>query len=417
MNKNTLLAGALLCCLPVVTFAGERTMLVLDASGSMWGQVDGKAKIDIAREALKTLMADWPENHEVGLVAYGHRRKDDCNDIETLIPVGPMDAARISVAVDALTPKGKTPLSAAVKQAAEALKYTEEKATVILISDGVETCNLDPCALGTELEKLGVDFTAHVIGFDVAKAADQQGLRCLAENTDGKFIAAANAGELKTALEQTAKAPESEPQPAPEPEKKPEPPVLPKATLTIAPAEVIRGAEITINVDSAEDISGGGNAHIELFKVGKNVAADHQYVYVDKKTGGYKLVTMRMPNVAGEFIVKLLTRDKKNVLAEVPVQVVEAEAKLLAPAQAAPDSKVEVKLDAPLGLSGEVRLYPQNGTKHVDVEYVREDAIENYKPMRFTLPKEPGAYVFRFEAKPDRKVMAESPIQVGGTQP
>ena len=90
---------------------------------------------------------------------------------------------------------------------------------MVLISDGVETCNLDPCALGTELEKLGVDFTAHVIGFDVNKVEDQKGLRCLAENTGGKFISAANAGELKTALEQTAKAPE--PEPAPPPETKP----------------------------------------------------------------------------------------------------------------------------------------------------------------------------------------------------
>ena len=124
-----------------------------------------------------------------------------------------------------------------------------------------------------------------------------------------------------------------------------------------------------------------------------------------------------MPSVAGDFTVKLLTRDKKHVLAEAPLKVIEAEVKLLAPTQAAPGSKVEVKLDAPLGLKGEVRLYPQNGTKQVGIEYVREDAIENYKSMKFTLPEVAGAYVFKFEAKPDKKVMAELPIQVGGAQP
>ena len=415
MNKKIALVSLLVCAAASSVQAEERSMLVLDASGSMWGQVDGKPKIDIARDALKTLVAAWPEGRSVGLVAYGHRHKDDCADIETLLPAGAVDAAKMGAIVDGLTPKGKTPLSAAVKHAAEALKYTEEKATVVLISDGVETCNLDPCALGTELEKLGVDFTAHVIGFDVNKVEDQKGLRCLAENTGGKFISAANAGELKTALEQTAKAPE--PEPVPPPETKPEPPVLPKATLTITPAEVIKGAEITINVESAEDITGGGHAHLELFKVGKNVAAEHQYVYEDKKAGGYKPATLRVPSVAGDFTVKLLTRDKKHVLAEAPLKVIEAEVKLLAPAQAAPGSKVEVKLDAPLGLKGEVRLYPQNGTKQVGIEYVREDAIENYKSMKFTLPEVAGAYVFKFEAKPDKKVMAELPIQVGGAQP
>ena len=53
-------------------------------------------------------------------------------------------------------------------QAAESLRHVEQKATVILVSDGEETCNLDPCQVGRELEAAGVDFTAHVIGFDVA---------------------------------------------------------------------------------------------------------------------------------------------------------------------------------------------------------------------------------------------------------
>ena len=60
---------------------------------------------------------------------------------------------------------GKTPLTEAVRQAASTLKSTEAKATVILITDGIETCEADPCALGAELEASGVDFTAHVVGF------------------------------------------------------------------------------------------------------------------------------------------------------------------------------------------------------------------------------------------------------------
>ena len=83
---------------------------------------------------------------------------------------------------------GKTPLSAAVKQAAEALKYTEDKATVILITDGLETCEADPCALGKELEQSGVDFTAHVVGFGLTAEEGKQ-VACLAENTGGKYHA------------------------------------------------------------------------------------------------------------------------------------------------------------------------------------------------------------------------------------
>jgi Ca-activated chloride channel family protein len=89
-------------------------------------------------------------------------------------------------AVDGISPKGKTPLSESVRRAAAELKYTEEKATVILVSDGEETCNLDPCKVGEELEKQGVDFTAHVIGFSLVKQVQQDQLRCLAEKTGGR---------------------------------------------------------------------------------------------------------------------------------------------------------------------------------------------------------------------------------------
>ena len=115
--------------------------------------------------------------------------------------------------------------------------------------------------------------------------------------------------------------------------------------------------------------------------------------------------------------MRLAKGDKRELVAEAAVKVIEAEIKLLAPAQAAPGSRIEVKLDAPLGLKGEVRLYPQNGTKSVGLGYVREDAVENYKSMRFMLPETVGAYVFKFEAAPDKKVMAELPIQIGGVQP
>jgi len=176
-----------------------RAMLVLDASGSMWGQVEGKNKIVIAREVLADMMKDWDEDVHLGLSAYGHNRKGDCKDIETLVKVGPKTGKKIVKTVNDINPKGKTPLTAAVKKAAEELKYTEEAATVILLSDGKETCDLDPCKVGASLEEQGVDFTAHVIGFDV-KIEDQAGLKCLAENTGGKFMAAENAGQLGEAL-------------------------------------------------------------------------------------------------------------------------------------------------------------------------------------------------------------------------
>jgi len=67
-----------------------KVMIILDASGSMWGKVDGKPKIQIAREVLKDLLPKFGTHMHLGLSAYGHRKKGDCNDIETLIPIGPL---------------------------------------------------------------------------------------------------------------------------------------------------------------------------------------------------------------------------------------------------------------------------------------------------------------------------------------
>ncbi|MBK6332747.1 MAG: VWA domain-containing protein [Thermomonas sp.] len=203
--------------------ARPATMLVLDASGSMWGQIDGKAKIAIARDAVGAMLDDW-KGGDLGLMAYGHNRKGDCADIEVLQAIGPDTAAGIRKRVDALNPKGMTPISESVRQAAAQLHFTEQKATVILVSDGEETCSANPCALGKELEAAGVDFTAHVVGFDIQKGSKaHQQLQCLAANTGGRYVDAKDAGELNRALQSVAKAPAS-------------PPAKPKAIENLKPA-------------------------------------------------------------------------------------------------------------------------------------------------------------------------------------
>jgi len=196
---------------------GQRVILVLDASGSMWGQIGGKTKIEIAKDVVGKVVSKWNPQDELGLVVYGHREKGSCSDIETLIEPGLLDAGRYMSAVKGITPKGKTPMTQAIRQAAESLKFTEQKATVILVSDGIETCDPDPCAVAAELEKMGVGLTVHTVGFGLDDQGAVQQLQCLANNTGGISILAQNAGELESALEQTVQAGPA-PAPAPQPE-------------------------------------------------------------------------------------------------------------------------------------------------------------------------------------------------------
>ena len=187
--------------------SAESTILVFDVSNSMWGQIDGTAKIEIARDVIGDLLNDWNPDVNLGLVAYGHRRAGDCSDIEQVIPIGPVDPDSFTKIVKSLVPRGKTPLTDAVRMAAEILNFRDTRATVILVSDGIESCGADPCALARELEKGGIDFTAHVIGFDVSQIEDQRQLSCLADETGGQYLTANNASELLSALQTVAAPP------------------------------------------------------------------------------------------------------------------------------------------------------------------------------------------------------------------
>lgn len=216
-----LLAGLLAA---TETIAADKTMIVLDASGSMWGQIGGRSKIEIARETLGTVLKSVPAGTELGLMVYGHREKGSCSDIELAVPPGAGTGEAITSFVSGLNPKGKTPLTQSVEQAADILKYTEDKATVVLVTDGLETCEADPCALASALESKGVDFTTHVVGFGLTEEEGKQ-VACLAENTGGKYFQASDASQLVAALTATvAEAPMSKPaeevveaEPEPEP--------------------------------------------------------------------------------------------------------------------------------------------------------------------------------------------------------
>lgn len=180
------------------TLPSGNLVFILDASGSMGAQIQGRMKIDIAKEVLSNLIQDLPAGVNVGLTAYGHRQKADCNDVEELTTLGPLDRESLVTKINALDHKGKTPITLSVKKVAESLKTLEDETTIILVSDGEETCEGDPCAMVKELKSSGIKFVMHVIGFDVTDKEKAQ-LSCLAEAGGGSYFTAKNVGELTAA--------------------------------------------------------------------------------------------------------------------------------------------------------------------------------------------------------------------------
>ncbi|MEJ2588072.1 MAG: VWA domain-containing protein, partial [Deltaproteobacteria bacterium] len=164
--KTVCAALALILFIPLSALGGEKSLIVyiLDGSGSMWGRVDGKIKIQAAKEVMSTLIAETPEGIECGVMVYGHRKKGDCSDIEMMVPIGPLDKTSAVSKISGITPKGKTPISDSISMAVDKLKGMEAASTIVLVSDGIETCGKDPCDVVKQFKKSGINFVMHVVG-------------------------------------------------------------------------------------------------------------------------------------------------------------------------------------------------------------------------------------------------------------
>ena len=188
-------------------------MIVFDASGSMTGMGFGETsvrRIEQVRRALATVLPEVAPMRNIGLVVFGPGRRRQCENIDLRLPPVPNAANRIMSEVDALQPYGQTPLTDAVGAAADALDFRDKPAVIVLLTDGDETCQGDPCALANRLKAEGHDVTVHVIGYMLEQGLMPSGgqfARCLSEGTGGMFVSTHNTEELIAALQKTLSCP------------------------------------------------------------------------------------------------------------------------------------------------------------------------------------------------------------------
>ena len=179
-------------------------MFILDSSGSMSEMAGAQTKIEAAKSVLAQVVPAVAPEVKIGLAAYGHRRSNDCADIEILVSPGSEDRPALMARIAAIQPKGMTPISAAITQAAELLKERDAETTIVLVSDGQETCGGDPCAVVKALKAGGIRFVMHVVGFDVTEA-DKAQLACIAEAGGGRYFGAADGAALLAALQEVSR--------------------------------------------------------------------------------------------------------------------------------------------------------------------------------------------------------------------
>lgn len=178
--------------------------VVVDGSGSMAApNPSGGTKLEAAKAALSSLVDGLPAGSRVGVRAYGGRYGDSdprsCKDIRLVVPLGPLSAAAAKASVATLQPLGQTPIAASLQAAAKDLGGTGAR-TIVLISDGEETCAGAPCDMAKSLKTRGFDLTVDTVGYG-ANAATTAQLQCIAAATGGVYLPAADGPALRRQLQ------------------------------------------------------------------------------------------------------------------------------------------------------------------------------------------------------------------------
>jgi len=183
--------------------------VIMDASNSMTGAVGGETKIAAARRVLKRTIEGLPDSMNVGLRVYGHRFATDdydnaCRDTELVVPIGPVDKAALVGMVEKIQTKGRTPLVASVLAAVKDFEKVPN-GTIVLVTDGIESCKGDIKSIAPAIQAAGLELKVNIVGFDIKEAEGRAELESIARSTGGRYLDAKDAGELLTALEATLK--------------------------------------------------------------------------------------------------------------------------------------------------------------------------------------------------------------------
>ncbi len=177
-----------------------RILFVFDGSQSMTGVWNKQGrKIDIARSILVKMVDSLRtvENIQIALRVYGHQSyvpPQDCGDTRLEVPFKNDNADRIIDFLKTIRPKGTTPIAKSIEYAANDFPDGNSRNIIILITDGVEACDGDPCAVSIALQKKGIILKPFVIGIGLDMMFKKT-FECM-----GRFFNAADSKQLEEVL-------------------------------------------------------------------------------------------------------------------------------------------------------------------------------------------------------------------------
>jgi Ca-activated chloride channel family protein len=152
-----------------------RVLFVLDGSGSMLAKWDNDLRINIAKDKLIALVDSlkFNKNIEFALRVYGHQfdsKQKNCKDSKLEVGFAVGNQLAIKTALNRIKPQGTTPIAYSLEQATK--DFPDDKNyrnVIIMITDGIESCQGDPCAISLGLQKNGIVLRPFIVGLGVGK--------------------------------------------------------------------------------------------------------------------------------------------------------------------------------------------------------------------------------------------------------
>ncbi|MBT8443396.1 MAG: VWA domain-containing protein, partial [Gammaproteobacteria bacterium] len=177
--------------------------LILDASGSMLQRMEGRRRIEIAKDVLTTaIKTQIPAGTPTALRVFGHRTPNACEtDLE--IPLAPLDTQSTIDKIADIQARNlaRTPIAASLAAARQDLRSASGPSLIVLVTDGEETCEGDPAAVIASLRESGAEVSLNIVGF----AIDDQGLAAefaaWAEAGGGRYLAANDTQSLAESVD------------------------------------------------------------------------------------------------------------------------------------------------------------------------------------------------------------------------
>jgi len=180
----------------------KSVMIILDSSYSMSESLPtGESKMAAAKRVILDFMKQLPPDVHVGLRVYGNA--EECDSTRQLLPIGVNNRNYLASQMVGIRPTGFTPISYTLGRSIQEDFYgIPGEKSIILVSDGMETCGADPCGVAVAMVRHGIDVKINVVGFGIQELEASRQLKCVAMSTFGKFYTAQTAAELANSLNQ-----------------------------------------------------------------------------------------------------------------------------------------------------------------------------------------------------------------------